>query len=252
MAEVETATHTPYEAVVASASPQGLSRSDRSYAMRARIAAAEREYASSVRSYRRFGKRLIDVSLSCVLMLLLAPVILGAALLVALLSGWPPFYSARRVGKDGREFSMWKIRTMVRDADRVMSLWQNTRSPLAKEYASNYKLVRDPRITRLGGFLRRTSIDELPQLWNVLRGDMSLVGPRPYYRSELEAHPSTRFAVAGVRPGLTGPWQVQGRNVLGPQVRMQLDEWYAERYTLRLDVMFLVKTVRVLLRADGI
>ena len=159
-----------------------------------------------------------------------------------LTSGWPPFYAARRLGLGGREFSVWKIRTMRRNADESRLLWAETHPELAIEYALNLKVRNDPRVTHLGRLLRRASLDELPQLWNVVRGDMSLVGPRPYFLEELIESPNVLGAICSVKPGLTGPWQVGGRNRLLPAARMDLDTGYAADVTISSDIRYLLGT----------
>lgn len=201
--------------------------------------------------YHRRGKRALDIVLGLPLTLIAAPIVLLLAGLIVLTHGWPPFYGALRAGKDGREFRMWKLRTMVRDADDRLRLWREEHHELAAEYSENFKLRADPRITRLGRFLRRSSLDELPQLWNVIRGEMSLVGPRPYYLSELECFPHMLPDISSVRPGLTGPWQVGGRNELTPANRMLLDRHYARTCSLKSDAVYLVRTSLPLIKANG-
>ena len=147
---------------------------------------------------------------------------------------------------------MWKIRTMVREADRALAALRETRPDLASEYQTNLKLKADPRVTPFGRFIRRASLDELPQLWNVVRGDMSLVGPRPYYRRELESEPETMEAITALRPGITGPWQVNGRNSLAPAERMALDRSYSADYKPWSDFLLLIRTVGPLLRRNGL
>ena len=170
--------------------------------------------------------------------------------LVLLTSGWPVLYASERVGMDGRRFWMWKFRTMVHDADIVMEHWKRTHPDLASQYAANYKLKDDPRVTRLGRFLRKSSLDELPQFWNVLRGDMSLVGPRPYLRDLPPDHASTDV-IFSVRPAISGPFQVNGRNALTPQQRMQLDVDYARNVTFLGDCWLLLQTFKPIARRDG-
>jgi lipopolysaccharide/colanic/teichoic acid biosynthesis glycosyltransferase len=146
---------------------------------------------------------------------------------------------------------MWKLRTMCRDADAIKSRWPETDPDLYAEYARHQKLAQDPRTTAIGKLLRRTSIDELPQLLNVVRGDMALVGPRPYMPAELVESPETRALVIGVRPGVTGPWQVGGRNRLLPDARLVLDRFYVTNESFFRDLDYLLKTLKVVLRMDG-
>jgi len=202
--------------------------------------------------YTKSGKRVLDLALGVPLLLLALPLILLLGIATVLASGWPPFYSAKRVGLAGREFSMWKIRTMAKNADEVLSGWGSSDVELAAQYAENFKLLDDPRVTSLGHFLRRTSMDELPQLWNVVKGEMSLVGPRPYYMHEIEGSPSTLAAVISIRPGLTGPWQTRGRSSLQPNSRFELDEAYATQLCLLGDLRYLIGTIRPLITANGV
>jgi undecaprenyl-phosphate galactose phosphotransferase len=202
-------------------------------------------------AYAASWKRVLDLVVGLPLFLASLPIIAMAALAVGLTSGWPVFYKTRRVGADGREFTMWKLRTMVRDADAVLAEWRDSNPELAAEYDANFKLKDDPRITSVGHFLRRTSIDELPQFLSVLRGEMSLVGPRPYYAWELEPHPQTYETIVQVRPGVTGPWQVAGRNSLSPAERMFMDRTYVNTCCFRTDLELLLMTARTLLRPNG-
>jgi lipopolysaccharide/colanic/teichoic acid biosynthesis glycosyltransferase len=201
-------------------------------------------------AYLRYGKRIIDVTLGTALLLLALPLIALVALAVALTSGWPVFYRSSRTGMDGRPFQMWKFRTMVRDADAVSDRWRDTHPALAQEMATAWKLREDPRVTPLGGFLRRSSLDELPQFVNVLRGEMSLVGPRPYLCRE-SLDPALARSIVAVRPGLTGPFQVRGRNTLSPSQRQQLEAEYWRGVGLASDFGYLPHTLRPLMRLDG-
>jgi len=200
--------------------------------------------------YALHGKRALDLTLGLMLFVLALPLMCIVALAVLVTSGRPVLYGSERIGRDGRRFTMWKFRSMVRDADAVMERWQQTHPLLAKQYAKNYKLKHDPRITSLGNFLRKSSLDELPQFWSVLRGDMTLVGPRPYLPT-LAPSPQTADAILALRPAITGPFQVNGRNTMTPQLRMALDAMYASNVTLRGDLSYLLRTVRPLLRWDG-
>jgi undecaprenyl-phosphate galactose phosphotransferase len=200
--------------------------------------------------YRRRGKRIFDLTLGATLFAALLPLMLVVAIAVLLTSGWPVLYASERVGIDGRRFWMWKFRTMVHDADIVMERWKKTHPHLASQYATNYKLKDDPRVTPLGRFLRRSSFDELPQFFNVLRGDMSLVGPRPYLPA-LPPEARSMDLITSVRPAITGPFQVNGRNALTPQQRMQLDVQYVRNVTLIGDCRLLLRTLRPILTRDG-
>jgi lipopolysaccharide/colanic/teichoic acid biosynthesis glycosyltransferase len=201
--------------------------------------------------YRRRGKRLLDIALAVPMFLSLLPImaVIGLALLVT--SGWPVLYWCERLGRDGRRFPMCKFRTMVRDSDKVLQSWKHSNPDRWGEYASNFKLQHDPRVTPFGRFLRKATLDELPQLWNVLRGEMSLVGPRPYLPT-LAPSPAFERTILLVSPGMTGPWQVRGRNKLPPLTRMQLDVEYASDIRVMKDVMYLLASVKILISFNGV
>jgi lipopolysaccharide/colanic/teichoic acid biosynthesis glycosyltransferase len=199
--------------------------------------------------YVRYGKRALDLALGVLLLAVASPVIVLAAFTVLVTSGWPAFYGARRLGRDGRPFTMWKLRTMRVDAEELLDRLVREDGALALELRTRQKLVRDPRVTFVGRLLRRTSIDELPQLWNVVRGDMSLVGPRPYLRRDLSEADED---ILSVRPGMTGPWQVGGRHRLGPATRVALDREYVRTISLARDLRLLALTTLPLVRLDGV
>ncbi len=195
----------------------------------------------------RVCKRLIDVFVSLLSLVLLAPLFLVIALMVRLTSPGPVIFRQRRAGRDGRPFEMYKFRTMCWDAEaRISELVEFETLPLPM-----FKLRPDPRVTRVGHWLRRWSLDELPQLFNVLRGDMSLVGPRPE-QVELVARyaPEHRFRLA-VKPGLTGPMQVYGRGELDFPDRLRVERDYIEHLSLRRDARLLALTVAAVIRGSG-
>ena len=195
----------------------------------------------------RFIKRSGDLCFALAVLTLGSPVFLLLGLLVKLTSRGPVFYVQQRVGRDYRSFGCIKFRTMRRDADRVLGLLLSESPDLAEEFRNDFKLKNDPRITRLGKFLRRSSLDELPQFVNVLRGEMSVVGPRPIVRKELPRYGDSMEEVLAVRPGLTGLWQVSGRNNLSYGERVQLDVRYARSRNFLLDFAILLRTVGVML-----
>ena len=199
-------------------------------------------------SYRRWIKRALDIVL--VLMVSL-PVALSVALLALLVArdGHSPFYAQMRVGQNGRLFKMWKLRTMVVDADRVLEDYLAADPAARREWDHHQKLQNDPRITPVGRFLRMSSIDELPQLWNVLMGDMSLVGPRPMMASQRVLYPGTDYYA--MRPGITGLWQVSERNETSFFERAEYDQRYFRQMSLALDVNLMVRTVGVVVKATG-
>jgi exopolysaccharide production protein ExoY len=198
--------------------------------------------------YQRFGKRAIDLILVLIAAPGVLPVVLCLAIMVAL-DGGAPFYRQARVGRGGEIYVMWKLRSMVRGADARLADHLET-DPLARdEWDRTQKLKDDPRITRFGRFLRRSSLDELPQLWNVLKGDMSLVGPRPMMPDQQKLYPG--FAYYRLRPGITGPWQVSERNEASFVDRARFDAGYARDLSFGTDLQLLRATVSVVLRGTG-
>jgi exopolysaccharide production protein ExoY len=198
----------------------------------------------------RRRKRLVDLALAATLIVLFVPVIALIALAVKL-DGGPVLYAHRRVGPDGRLFCCWKFRSMVSNADellpRLLAHDNNTR----QEWERNFKLRSDPRVTPVGRFLRSYSLDELPQLINVVTGTMSLVGPRPIVEAEIERYGAYFEAYCSCRPGITGLWQVHGRSDVDYLRRVELDRRYAHRWSLGLDLTILLKTVIVITRRHG-
>ncbi len=198
--------------------------------------------------YNRFLKRWFDLAL----ILLAAPFVLPVILLLALLvrrDGGPAFYVQDRIGLDGRVFRLWKLRSMEVDADARLAAHLAADPALRAEWDETQKLKRDPRITPIGRLLRKTSFDELPQLWNVFKGDMSLVGPRPMLPEQRALYPGRAYY--RMRPGLTGPWQVSDRNASSFAGRAEFDAAYAERMSLPTDLAIMVLTVWVVLRGTG-
>jgi Undecaprenyl-phosphate galactose phosphotransferase WbaP len=198
----------------------------------------------------RVLKRVLDVGGALGSMVVLGPLIAALAWKVKR-DGGPAFYGHERVGKDGRSFKCWKLRSMVPNAEQVLEELL-ARDPEAKaEWERDFKLKDDPRVTRIGHVLRRYSLDELPQLWNVLRGEMSLVGPRPIVEAELKYYGDRVEDYYASKPGLTGLWQVSGRNDVSYEYRVHLDCWYAQNWSLWSDIIILLKTVRVVLAREG-
>ena len=198
--------------------------------------------------YRQWVKRPLDIAVVLLLLPVALPLILVSALLIAL-DGGAPFYRQARVGLGGASFSLLKLRTMVPDADKILAAYLEANPEAAEEWAVTQKLKRDPRITRVGAFLRKTSLDELPQLWNVLKGDMSLIGPRPMMLDQKALYPGTAYY--DLRPGITGPWQVSDRNASSFAKRADYDEAYKADLSLAVDMGILVRTVGVVVRGTG-
>lgn len=189
---------------------------------------------------------------AALLLLLLSPFLILLALLVLLDDGGPVFHNQIRVGKNGRLFTCFKFRSMVTDAEERLALWRREASPLFSEYRhQNFKLRDDPRITRIGRFLRAHSLDELPQLANVMLGQMALVGPRPLLPEETADYGAALRYYLTMTPGITGLWQVRGRSNTGFRRRAQYDVWYAKHRTAALDALILLKTLPVVLKRDG-
>jgi lipopolysaccharide/colanic/teichoic acid biosynthesis glycosyltransferase len=197
-------------------------------------------------------KRTIDICGAFIGLMLLLPVGLIVALFIKLNSRGPLLYKQVRIGKDERRFEMLKFRSMYADADVLLKEILDTDPVLREEYARFHKLRNDPRITPVGRVIRKYSIDELPQFWNVLKGDMSLVGPRPYMPSELyKMRGRGARTILSVRPGLTGLWQTNGRNKLLFYERLELDVEYVEKWSLLLDARLLWRTIPVILKGEG-
>ncbi len=199
---------------------------------------------------RRGSKRLLDLIGATAMLVLLSP-LLGCLVALLRLDGGRAFYVQRRIGRGGIAFSCLKFRTMVPDADAALGALLERDPAAAAEWLDRFKLKDDPRVTALGRFLRATSLDELPQLFNILRGEMSLVGPRPIVEDEIQRYGDAIALYCQVRPGLTGLWQVSGRNDLAYAERVRLDAAYVGGWTLRGDVAILLKTVPVVIRGAG-
>jgi lipopolysaccharide/colanic/teichoic acid biosynthesis glycosyltransferase len=195
-------------------------------------------------------RRCADRLIALLLLVAFSPLMLACAALIRR-DGGPATFGHYRVGSGGRVFRCFKFRTMCANAERVLQDMLEKDATLRDEWQRNFKLANDPRITPLGRWLRRSSLDELPQLINVLRGDMALVGPRPIPLTELRLYGPARWQYLSVLPGMTGLWQVSGRNRVTYERRVQLDDEYVRNRSVRLDCRILVKTVLVVLTRDG-
>lgn len=198
--------------------------------------------------YRRLAKRMFDVTAVVLAAPVVVPLIAGLALAVRR-DGGSPFYTQFRVGRGGRTFRMWKLRTMVVDADARMAAYLDANPEARREWELTQKLRDDPRITPFGRFLRKSSLDELPQLWNVLTGDMSLVGPRPMMLSQRGLYPSGSYY--RLRPGITGYWQTAGRHKTTFAARAEFDDAYDRDLSLATDLRVLGRTVGVVVKGTG-
>ncbi|WP_030006913.1 MULTISPECIES: sugar transferase [Cyanophyceae] len=193
------------------------------------------------------AKRSFDICFSLGVLVLFSPLYLAIALIIKLTSPGPVFYVQRRVGKDFRPFGCIKFRTMVINADAVLEEMLRRSPELRAEFEQDFKLKKDPRITGIGHILRLTSLDEFPQFWNVLKGDMSIVGPRPLVPKELYKYGRHIDKVLTIRPGLTGLWQVSGRNDIPYGTRVRMDSYYVHHRHWFMDLWIVCKTVFVML-----
>lgn len=200
----------------------------------------------------RFFKRAMDIVGALTFFVLLGWLFMAIWAMVLITTGGPAIYRHGRMGRGGREFKCLKFRSMVTNSEEVLRHLLETDPAARAEWDATFKLKNDPRITRFGRFIRKTSLDELPQFWNVLVGDMSLVGPRPVVRKELEQYYGLYAPVYGsVRPGITGPWQVGGRSDLSYSERVALDTQYVHNRSFWGDVGLLLKTVKVFISHKG-
>lgn len=201
--------------------------------------------------YRRFGKRVLDIAVVILTYPLVSPIIL-LCMLAVITDGASPFFGHKRIGRNGKTFQCWKLRTMVPEAEARLEKLLATDATARHEWQTTFKLKNDPRVTCVGKFLRKTSFDELPQIWNVALGDMSIVGPRPVTECELQMYGSSRDAYLAMRPGLTGAWQISGRNNVSYEERVQLDVGYFNKICLRLDLEIVLKTFKVVVTRTGV
>lgn len=199
----------------------------------------------------RFIKRFFEISASVILLPLLLPLVGLIVLAIKLETPGPAIYAHERMGRNGGLFRCYKFRTMQKDAEESLKELLGNNDELREEWEKNWKLKVDPRITRIGRFLRRTSLDELPQIFNVLKGDMSLVGPRPYLPKEKGHIEKDMQVICSAKPGITGLWQVSGRSNTDYERRVRLDAWYVMNWSLWLDIVILFRTIRVVTKMEG-
>jgi len=199
-----------------------------------------------------FTKRILDMALTILLLLFTWPIFILLGILVRIDSKGPILFTQKRLGQDGEIYNSYKFRTMYNNAEKKLQELLASDPEANREYEKYHKLVNDPRITRLGKFLRRYSLDEIPQFINVLKGDMNLIGPRSYMPRELPAMGDYAKIILKVKPGITGWWQVMGRNATSFKHRLQLDEYYISNWSIWLDVYVIIKTVWVLVKGQGL
>jgi Undecaprenyl-phosphate galactose phosphotransferase WbaP len=199
----------------------------------------------------RIVKRLLDYTLLIVTLPITVPIMLTLAAIVKLSSKGPVFFRQARLGDQGKVFYAYKFRTMRPDAVQALAKYLREHPELRRQWEEDHKLKDDPRITTFGQFLRKVSLDELPQLLNVLKGEMSLVGPRPIVEAEVERYGETYKLYTSVLPGITGLWQVSGRNDISYDERVRFDEFYVQNWSLWLDLHILLRTIRVIIFREG-
>ncbi len=203
------------------------------------------------REFEQAVKRMIDISLAVGLIFLLVPLLVLVAVFIRSSDGGPALFRQRRIGQGGKPFECFKFRSMVTDADSVLKRHLHENLDAAHEWREKQKLSRDPRVTSFGRFLRKSSLDELPQLFNILRGDMSFVGPRPILEEEIPRYGDAFGHCFTVPPGLTGLWQVSGRSDCSYVTRVALDSRYVSDWSLALDLTIMIQTVPAVLRQHG-
>ena len=188
----------------------------------------------------KYIKRIIDILLSSIGLIVLSPVFLVIALLIKKESNGPVFFKHKRIGKNGKEIEIYKFRSMVPNAEELMKKFTPEQM---KEFKENFKLEDDPRITKIGKFLRKTSLDELPQLINILKGELSIIGPRPIVKEELEKYRNNKEKFLSVTPGLTGYWAANGRSDITYKQRMMMELYYVDNISFELDTKIFFKTI---------
>lgn len=193
-------------------------------------------------------KRILDIVISLFGMIILLPIFIIIATIIKLDSKGPIFFTHRRIGKDGKEIGIYKFRTMVDNAEDLIKEFTEEQQ---KEFRECYKLQNDPRVTKIGKFLRKTSLDELPQVLNILKGDLSIIGPRPVIEEELEKYGKNREKFISVKPGLTGYWAANGRSDTTYAERVQMELYYVDNMSLKLDVQVFFKTIIAVIRKEG-
>lgn len=193
-------------------------------------------------------KRSLDVTLSVIALIILSPVFLIIAAIIKLDSKGPVFFIHKRIGKDGKEIGIYKFRSMVQNAEDMIAEFTEEQK---KEFRENYKLQDDPRVTKIGKILRKTSLDELPQILNILKGDLSIIGPRPVIKRELEKYENNKEKFLSVKPGLTGFWAANGRSDTTYSERVQMELYYIDHMSLKMDIKIFFKTIISVIKKEG-
>ena len=206
------------------------------------------ERLTNKRTIYRYIKRIIDVVLASIALVVLSPIFLIIALAIKLESKGPVFFKHTRIGKDGKIIKLYKFRSMVTNAEELIKAFTPEQM---KEYKENYKLTNDPRITKVGKFLRKTSLDELPQLLNIIKGDLTIIGPRPVIAEELKKYGTNTEKFLSVTPGLTGYWAANGRSCTTYEQRMHMELYYIDNLSLKMDVKVFFKTIEAVIKREG-
>ena len=209
------------------------------------------EFRNNLTEANKILKRIFDILFSVFVLIVTLPLIFIISLAILITSGRPIFYTQVRLGENGKLFKIYKFRTMHNNSHKILKELLEKDPNLKLEYETYRKLKNDPRITKIGKILRKLSIDEIPQFFNVLKGDMSVVGPRPYMRSEYYKMKEYKDYILSVKPGITGLWQVSGRNKITFQKRLEIDKWYVINWSFYLDIVIIFKTIFILLKRDG-
>lgn len=193
-------------------------------------------------------KRIVDIVLGCIGLVVLSPIFLLLAICIKTDSKGPVIFAHKRIGKNGKEFKMYKFRSMYENAEEMI---ENFSEEQKREWDENFKLENDPRITKIGHFLRKTSLDELPQIVNIIKGDLSIIGPRPVIGEELEKYGENKEKFLSITPGLTGYWQANGRSNTTYEERMQMELYYIDNQSLWLDIKIFFKTIISVIKKEG-
>ncbi len=193
-------------------------------------------------------KRILDIILSIIGLIVLFPVLLIIAIAIKVDSKGSVLFKHKRIGKNGKEIYIYKFRTMIPNAEEMINEFNEEQM---KEFKENYKLKQDPRITRVGKFLRQTSLDEIPQILNIIKGELSIVGPRPVIMEEVEKYGANKDKFLSIKPGLTGYWQVNGRSSTSYEERMKMELYYIDNRNLWLDVKLFFKTIISVIKKEG-
>lgn len=196
----------------------------------------------------RYIKRFMDVTLATIALVVLSPIFLIIAIAIKIESKGPVFFKHTRIGKNGKIIKLYKFRSMVINAEELIKSFTPEQM---QEYKENYKLTNDPRITKIGKFLRKTSLDELPQLLNIIKGELSIIGPRPVVTDELEKYGANTKKFLSVTPGLTGYWAANGRSCTTYEQRMQMELYYIDNLSLKMDIKVFFKTIEAVIKREG-